>query len=339
MVRPISLPGACRLLALLFAGLGLCSTAWAEQAPPFPSDPDSWINSGPISVSGLKGKGIVLWFFEEECPQCRARWPEMLEAAKKYDGRPIVFIAVNSGNPKAKLQGYFQQLQTKVPWPILVDTSRDFEKACGLFQEISLQNISQFRYIKPNGEIQPGLTDDIEDAADKAVEGAEWKVDPASVPATLKSAWLAMEFGNYKGLAATLKKSTSSSKADVKEAAGKLMEAVQKEMDEQMVRIKEAQDASNPYRAFELLTELTEHFNGFELPKESATLKKELSKDPKVKAGQTAAKNMEVARKQLAGGNPGQKTKAKATLEKIVADFPDTSLAQQAKAMIDFSSE
>src|SRR4029078_6138704 len=113
-----------------------------------------------------------------------------------------------------------------------------------------------------------------EESADKAVEGAEWKVDPDSIPipAALKATWMAVEIGNYKGVAGTLKKSPPSSKAEVKEAATKLMEVVQKEIDDQMAKIKEAQDGSNPYRAFELLTELTEHYNGFELPKETTTL-------------------------------------------------------------------
>jgi thiol-disulfide isomerase/thioredoxin len=335
MISPLPSTIACRWLPALIACFGMLAEVRGDQAPPFPTDPNSWINSGPLSVSGLKGKGIVLYFFEEDCPKCRAKWPELIEASKKMEGQPVVFIAVNSGNPRAAIQGYVNQV--KVPWPVLVDTSRDFEKACGLFQPVSLQNIYQVRYIKPDGEILPGLSDDIEETAEKAAEGAAWKVDPDSVPipASLKPVWLSVEIGNYKGIGATLKKSASSSKSDVKEAATKLMEVVQKEIDELMAQVKEAHEGSNNYRAFELLTELTEHFNGFELPKESVTLKKELSKDSKVKAGQTAAKSLELARKQLASGNPGLAEKAKKTLEKIVTDFPDTNLSLQAKGLLD----
>jgi peroxiredoxin len=334
MVRPFPL-NVSSLLPVWIVCLAMVSIAHADQAPPFPSDPDAWLNTGPLSVSGLKGKGIVLWFFDEDDAGCKARWPEMIEAAKKYDGRPVVFIAVNSGSPKAKIQGYVQQ--NKVPWKILVDTSRDFEKACGLFQEIGPQNASQIRFIKPSGQIELAIKDDIEEAADKAVEGAAWKMEPDSIPAALKATWQAVEIGNYKGLAGSLKKSTSSSKADVKEAAGKMMEVIQKEIDDEMAKIKEAQDASNPYHAFELLTEMSEHFNGFDLPKELATIKKDLSKDPKVKAGQMASKSLELARKQMASGTPALKNKAKTTLEKIVSDFPDTMVAQQAKALLDFA--
>jgi hypothetical protein len=177
----------------------------------------------------------------------------------------------------------------------------------------------------------------MEDIADKASEGAEWKIDPSQIPDALKSTWMAVEIGNYKGIAANLKKSTTSSKADVKEAAAKLMELVQKEIDDLMAKIKEAQDAENPYRAFELTNEVSDRFTGFELPKDVATLKKDLSKDPKVKAGLTASKGLELARKQLTLGNAAAKAKSKASLEKIVTDFPDTTLATQAKALLEYS--
>lgn len=334
MVRPHQWATALGFVCIL---MGMVTAAMADQAPAFPSDPNAWINSGPLSVSGLKGKAIILYFFEEDCPKCRDRWPALIETAKKFDGKPILFIAVNSGNPKAKLQGYVQQV--KLPWPVLVDTSRDFEKASGLFQEISLQNIYQVRYVKPDGEIQVGLTDDIEEVAEKALEGAEWKIDPTNIPDSLKATWNAVEIGNYKGIAANLKKATTSSKSEVKDAGTRLMEIVQKEIDDQMAKIKEAQDADNLYRAFELVNEFSDRFTGFELPKDVATLKKDLSKDAKVKAGQAAAKSLETARKQLTLGNAAAKNKSKAALEKIVADFPDTTLATQAKALLEYSPD
>ncbi|MBS0204921.1 MAG: redoxin domain-containing protein [Planctomycetes bacterium] len=336
MVRLLPLTRVRPLLVALLLSVGFMPAAQAENAPPFPTDPNSWINSGPLSVSALKGKGIVLWFFEEEDPATQALWSELMISAKKYETKPVLFIAVNSGNPKAKIEVYIRQ--AKVTWPVIVDTSRGFEKACGLFQEINAQNVSGIRYIKPDGEIVAGL-DDLEDAADNAVEGAEWKIDPAGIPESLKSAWHAIEFGNYKGLAVTLNKSAKSSKSDVKEAAAKLMEVVQKEIETLAAEVKETQDNMQNYRAYELYSELTERFSGFELPKDVVAMKKDFSKDPKVKAGMAAAKSLEVARKQLVTGNPAMKTKTLAALEKIMVDFPDTSLAQQAKTLIEYSGK
>lgn len=322
-----------RLLLAVAALVTMRAALRADDAPAFPSDPNSWLNSGPLSTSGLKGKGIVLYFFEEDDPKGRGQWPALLEVSKEYEGKPVVFIAVNSGSPRPKIQGYVQQV--KLPWPVIMDTSREFEKACGLFVEISPQNTNQLRYITADGEIhQPGISD-FADVAEKASDGAEWKVDPRTIPDSLKAAWNGVEIGNYKAVSGTLKKSASSSKADVKEAAAKLMEIVQAEIDNQLAKIKEAQEASNPYKAFELYTAFSEQFMGFELPKDVQALKKDLPKDPKVKAGQAAAKQLETIRKQLSGGNAAAKTKSIAALEKMVADFPETHLAQQAQGLID----
>ena len=323
------------LLLTMSLCLSLTSQVRADQAPPFPADPNAWINSGPLSLSGLKGKGVVLWFFEEEDSGSAARWQANVEAVRKYEGRPVIIIAVNSGNPRQRVEAYVRQV--KGQWPVLVDTFRDFEKACGIFSEVNSKNVSMFRFIKPDGQIETGVTDEIKDIAEKAVEGAEWKIDPINIPDPLKPAWFAVEIGNYKGLGMTLKKSTSSPKAEIKEAATKLMDLIQQEIDAQMAKIKEAQEGSNPYKTHELLSEMFDRFNGFELPKETATLKKDLAKDAKVKAGTLAAKSLELERKKLAIGNPAMKAKSITALEKIVADFPDTTLAQQAQTLIEFA--
>lgn len=110
-------------LVLVVSNLPMAATARADELPPFPSDPVHWINSGPLTASGLKGKGVVLWSFEEECPRCRERWPGLIESAKKFEGQPVVFIAVNSGSGRSTVEDYARQV--KCPWPVLVDT------ACG----------------------------------------------------------------------------------------------------------------------------------------------------------------------------------------------------------------
>lgn len=333
MLGPFSAVNVSRVLFALIAIVLFATDANAASAPHFPADANSWVNTGPISLDALKGKGVVLFYFEEDDPKIRNAWPQMLEQAKMFDGKPVIFIAVNSGSPKPKVQQYIQQI--KLPWPVMVDTSREFEKASGIFVPIDEKNTSGMRYITPDGEIHTLAKEVLEDAAEKAVEGAAWKVEPTLIPDSMKASWTAVELGNYKGLAPALKKSSSSSKADVKEAAAKLMEVVQKEMDDLFAKTKEAQEAGNTFRAHELVTDLSERFNGFELPKDVATIKKDLSKDAKVKAGVTAAKSVEAARKHITTGSAASKAKTKASLEKIIADFPDTNLALQAQAVLD----
>lgn len=306
--------------------------AAADQLPPFPADPAQWINSGPLSTSGLKGKGIVLWFFDDQCPRCRSRWPALMEMSKKFESQPVVFIAVNSGAGRAELEQYAREV--KCSWPLLVDTSREFEKACGI-SPISLQNIYQLKFAKADGSLEYGNPDDIPATAEEALQGARWKVPPTEVPDSLKPTWVAIETGNYKGVAAPLKKAQGASKPETKEAASKLMEIVQQEMDDQVAAIKQAQDSGNNWTAFQLCNQFSARFIGFELPREIAALKKDLPKDAKVKAGLAAQKTMESARKSLSSGNHGAQKKALATLQQIISDFPDTDLSQSAQALID----
>ena len=321
----------CRLI-LAASSLLMAATAYADEVPEFPFDPANWINSGPLTASGLKGKGIVLYFFEEECPRCRARWPELIESASKFEGQPVVFIAVNSGTNRSAIESYVRQV--KCPWPVLLDPTRDFEKACGV-KEISLQNIYQMKYAQPDGTLLTGNFSDMEETANKALVNAKWKLDPADVPDSLKSTWIAIETGNYKGLAIPLKKSQLSGKPEAKEAAKKLMDIVQQELDDQVTAIKEAQAAGNTWTAYQLCNQLPVRFAGFDLPKDVATLKKDLMKDAKVKAGQAALKSLDGARKLLSSGNPALQKKAIASLEQVVSDFPDTDLSRLAQSLID----
>ena len=43
----------------------LTSTCRAEQAPAFPTAPEDWVNSTPLSKELVRGKAVFLWFFEE----------------------------------------------------------------------------------------------------------------------------------------------------------------------------------------------------------------------------------------------------------------------------------
>ncbi|MEK6258456.1 MAG: TlpA disulfide reductase family protein [Planctomycetota bacterium] len=322
--------------ALVVSSLLVAATARADELPAFPADPAHWINSGPLTASGLKGKGIVLWFFEEECPRCRARWPGLIESAKKFESQPVVFIAVNSGSSRSTIEDYVRQV--KCPWPVLLDPARDFEKACGV-KEISLQNIYQMKYVRPDGTLLTGNFSDMEETANKALVDAKWKLDPNDVPDSLKPTWIAIETGNYKGLAVSLKKSQVSGKPEAKEAAKKLMEIVQQELDDQVSAIKEAQASGNTWTAYQLCNQLSVRFAGFDLPKDIATLKKDLMKDAKVKAGQAALKSLDAARKLLSSGNPVLQKKAIASLEQVVTDFPDTDLSRLAQSLIDSATK
>jgi thiol-disulfide isomerase/thioredoxin len=166
--------------ALVLAGLSFAESPDQNPTAQMPTESASWINSGPLTLESLEGKGVVLWFFEEQCPRCKAAWPGLAALAKKHENEPVVFVAINSGNVPAAIQAYVKQ--NKVDWPVIVDTSRQMEKAAGV-KEICLQNICQARLITPGGSLIMARWDDLEGAVQLALQGAQWKIDPSGIPA------------------------------------------------------------------------------------------------------------------------------------------------------------
>ena len=136
--------------AAALAALCSCHVALAqESADLLPGDAASWINSPPLSAETLKGKGVFLWFYEEQCPNCRAKWPGLYDLAKKYEHDPIVFIAVNSGNSRGAIEQYAKSVD--LAWPTIVDTARQTERRW-FDKRISLENIHQVGLILPSGQ-------------------------------------------------------------------------------------------------------------------------------------------------------------------------------------------
>jgi len=297
------------------------------SAPNFPSNPEAWINSGPISTESLKGKAAFIWFFEEDCPRCRERWPGLLETARNNAGKPILFMAVNSGSSRADVQSYAQQ--NRINWPILVDPNRQFERLCEV-NEISLQNIYQVRLLMPDGSLERGNFSDIEASVATALKGAAWKVDPTTIPAVLQSAWLSIEMGDYATSSKLVTKNLTSSKPDIKEAAEALHAAVKKEIDAQAGEARTVFDAGSKWKAYRAYQAIAQRFAGYDLPEEVAANTKTLTADSQVKAGLVAAKNLELAKKALQGSAASGRKRGLAMLDKIIADVPNTDLADEA---------
>jgi thiol-disulfide isomerase/thioredoxin len=313
---------------LLTAGSAIAAY---DTAPEFPSDPANWVNSGPVSLAALKGKAAFLWFYDGDCPTCRKRWPELLSLSKKFEGKPIVFIAVNSGNPRATVAKYAQGVGC--PWPILVDSSRQYEKQA-LDGEISLKNIFQARIITADGRMQHGDWRDLEATVNSGLVGARWKVEPDDVPESLKPAWLDIEFGNYPAAAALMKKSLGSKKLDVQAGAEKLGAVIQSEIDAQMAVARVSLDKNEKWQAWQLYMAIGQNFKGFDLPPGVQETKKMLANDPAVKKELLAYKTLDKIKKSASGARPGSRNQVAAALEKLTRDQQGTAAAAEAKELL-----
>ena len=318
------------LTSLLVAGAagGAPTGQVADDAFRLPDQPAAWINSPPISLAALKGKAAVLWFYEEQCPKCKGKWPALQAAAKQYEGQPIVFIAVSSGTSRPQVEQYAREVGLK--WPVIVDSTRQFEEQCAI-QEISLQNIHQLGMILPDGKFEHGNWDDILGSANRALAGAKWRVDPAGIPATLKAAWTAVEFGNPSAAASAVKKGLNSPKPDIKTAAGKLNDAVQAEVQEAISRAEQSLAANQPWEAYKVYADVKERFAGFDLPTDVAAKMKDLEGDANVKNEVAANKALEGAAKLLRSNSASSQRSAVTRLKKLVLDYANTEAAAQAQ--------
>jgi thiol-disulfide isomerase/thioredoxin len=298
-----------------------------------PAGPAKWVNSGPISLATLQGKGAVLWFYEEGCPRCREKWPSMLELAKKYEGQPVMFIGVNSGNSRADVEHYAKAVGCK--WPIIVDDTREFERQCGFENPISLQNIHQAGYIDPQGRFHMGSWSDLDRTVESALKGAEWKIDPVGIPAPLKSAWLAVEFGNPATAATNVKKGLASPKADLKEAATKLNEAVQAEIAKLVAAADQSAAAGNKWQAYQTYQGLAAQYGGYDIPDEAKAAAKELAADPDVKRQFLAQKAFDTAMKMGASARtPTARKSAVNKMKSVVENFDGTDAAKEAQKIL-----
>ena len=319
------------LAPVLLVWLGHDSPLWGQSEFKLPEDPAAWVNSGPISMQTLASKGAVLWFYEEDCPRCRGKWPEMFALAKQYEGKPLVFIAVNSGNSRAEVEQYAGDVGLR--WPTLVDQAREFEKQCGI-GEISLQNIYQAGIITADGQFRRASASNLAGAADSALAGAKWHVDPAGIPAALQAAWLAIEFGNPAGGAAAVKKGLTANKADIKDAATRLHAAVQEQIKSLVDAAKQADSEGNKWAAYRQYQTAIDVYGSYDLPAELRAAQRQLGEDEAVKKQILAQKALELAAKSLRSPAASTRRGALIKLKKLVEDFPSTDAAAEAQKLI-----
>jgi len=337
MIRPYRPKSWLTVLALAaaFVASGAFPRTQATAADTtelLPRDPTAWLNSPPLSVDALKGKGVVLWFFEEQCPRCRAKWPGMYDLAKRFEGQPVVFIAVNSGTSPIEVAQYAREV--KLTWPIIVDPSRQYEKLWW-DQEISLQNIHQVGLILPTGGQQPGRWDDLEGSVKTALEGASWKIDPKTIPAVFLPTWQSIELGNYAAAASLVKKGLVTKNPEVKAAATKVNAFVQSEIQSATERAAKARSDGDAWRAYQLYNGITNSFVGYDLPAEISAALKDLQSDSKVKREVAAAKALEGIQKSLLAARSDTARKRIASrLEQFISQYADSEAAVSARQLI-----
>jgi thiol-disulfide isomerase/thioredoxin len=315
------------LNGLLALAVWLTAAGAAGAAPDLP---DQWVNGGPYDLGALKGKLVMLYFFEETCPNCAKKWPALNEVKKEFADQPVVFIAVNSGTDPSRVETYVKT--AGVQWPVAVDPDRRFEKSMGV-GTISLSNVIQLRMVLPEGKIWPGNPDHMSAEIKGYIGKAKWKVDPAGVPEALKPTWQAMEFGRYDKAGPAVRVALRSRDEKIKGAAEKISAQIDADLAAQLASAESAEKAGKAWEAYKLYADAFQTFRGNAKAEPARAAARKLAGDKAVKTELQAQAVLAQAKSLLASRNRKYQEQGEALLKELAERLPDTEAGRTAAGM------
>lgn len=252
-----------------------------------------------------------------------------MAVANQFAGKPILFIAINSGNDPVSVKNYIRS--NRVNWPVIIDSDRAFESRVDV-KEVSLKNIWQFRSIDTSGNIRPFNSSKMAETAQNLLKNAKWAIDAELIPESLTQAHYLVEFGSYASAAETLDDASSSRDKSVKAGADALMGYVNKRINAKLKEAEEARKNDQLWSAYKFYSSIGEQFRGYQLDVDLRTILKELKAEDAVKGELSALRMFESAKKQFPR-NGMKRTLVK--LNRIVEKYPDSEAAVMAKEVID----
>ncbi|HUT98434.1 MAG TPA: redoxin domain-containing protein [bacterium] len=123
-------------LALTLAATVTCGAAETEgepmpgnPAPQIPAyGPDRWINSEPLTMEALRGRLVLVDFWEYTCVNCLRTLPYLKEWHRRYADLGLVILGVHDpefefGRERENVERAVEELG--IGWPVLLDN--DFE--------------------------------------------------------------------------------------------------------------------------------------------------------------------------------------------------------------------
>ena len=88
------------LAALLAAILGQAVPEWPAKPP------ESWVQGGPVTLAGLRGKVVLIRFFmDADCPYCRGTAPALNAFHDAFAPRGLVVIGMYTPKPRPRAVG------------------------------------------------------------------------------------------------------------------------------------------------------------------------------------------------------------------------------------------
>ncbi|MDB5174529.1 MAG: hypothetical protein JWN51_3302 [Phycisphaerales bacterium] len=293
-----------------------------SEAADFP--PGAFTDGGHYDLHSLRGKVVVLFFFEESCPTCRGTIPERNKLVEQYKDKPVKFIAIDPGHPINDSIAYTKE--TKLVMPVYPDPLRVMEGRWG--EHISLRNIYQFKVIDAEGNVAAQRLEDIPAIVAKAT----WKYKDKGYNAKLNPAIDAFEWNQYVAGMRLLKPLLKDRNKAVVDDAQKLLADIKTEVEQWKADADKAAE-DKPIEAYDLYTHVAAVLAGDELGKSVEEPLKKLKANKAVKDELGARLMFE----QVAGVMSKAKSEQKATVAQfcrsIAKKYPGTPTSEKATAL------
>ena len=234
---------------------------FGQPAPDFP--PGVFSDGGHYDVADYRGKVLVVFLFESECPTCKGMVPQWNQLVAQYKDKPVRFLAVGPHNTLAGVRAYVTE--THLAMPVFADNLDLMETLYG--QTISLQNVRQWRVVGPDGKVvgyEPTPA-----AIDAALAGVSWKYRDGGYDPHLNGIIDALEWNQYGPAMKGLAQARKTPNKTVAASAEKLYGAVRAEGEAWKAKA-DAAAAADPVTAFDLYAKVNFLFAGDDLAKSVA---------------------------------------------------------------------
>jgi len=318
------------LRRLAFVSLLLCpSLALADGADPmleFP--PGAFSDGGRYDLADLKGKVVVLVFFEIDYGDNKAKVPEWNKLVEQYKDKPIKFLAVAPHSDLPKVQKY--ATQNNLEMPIYADNLDLMESEWG--EQIAMDNARAYRILGPEGNVVGReMTAEV---LDSALTGVSWKFKGKGYddPKLTKIVDL-LDWNQYAPAVKLLRPFVRKEPVTPLAKAATNLYAELKSEGEQWKTDAGDQAATDPVKAFDLYTKISTVFAGDQFANTVIAPLRKLKAEKAVTDELAARAEYNQLYNTLPRAKPSQREEAQQYCAGIATRYPDSPTGKKADAL------
>ncbi len=112
-----------KVILVILIVLGSITTSCQSEAPevgkPAPDFQLNTLDGQPTSLSNLKGKPVLINFWQIRCPPCRMEMPYLQQIYDEWSDKGLVLLAINIGESPSQVAEFMQS--QRLSFPVLLD--------------------------------------------------------------------------------------------------------------------------------------------------------------------------------------------------------------------------